>query len=403
MILRLSRVRAWDDRHEKASSPLRPARVSFYPRPALGRGLWAIVVGLLAALVIAPSASLAATASADGTLSVMTRNLYLGASLEPARSARSLPGLLTAVGRIHRAVQATDFSRRADALADELTAARPALVALQEVAIWRTDRPPDGPITPAREVTYDFLALLLERLADRGLRYAPVASVTNADPEAPSALGVDVRYTDRDVILARADAGLRLSEPRGRRFRARLRIGSRLLGPLEVRRGWASVRVDLGEGRRLLFVTTHLDPTSAAVRLAQARELVRETAGARLPVVIAGDMNARASGRRPGVYRRLLAAGLADAWRAAGTGRSGLTCCHSPDLRNPRPRLTKRIDLVLVRGMRVLSARTVGDRAADRTPSGLWPSDHAGVVVRLRPAPVAPLSGLARRGPPPAP
>jgi endonuclease/exonuclease/phosphatase family metal-dependent hydrolase len=367
------------------------------------RGTWAIVVGLLAARVIAPSAPLAAAAPADGTITVMTRNLYLGASLEPARSARSLPGLLAAVGRIHQAVQATDFPRRADALADEITAAQPDLVALQEVAIWRTDRPPDGPVTPAREVAYDFLALLLERLADRGVRYTPVASVTNADPEAPSAFGVDVRYTDRDVILARGDAGLRFSDQRGQRFQARLRIGSRLLGPLEVRRGWASVRVHMGGARSLLFVTTHLDPTSAAVRMAQARELVRETAAARLPVVIGGDMNARASMRRSAVYRRLLAAGLADAWRAAGSPRGGRTCCHSPGLRNPQPTLTKRIDLVLVRGVRVLSARTVGDRAADRTPSGLWPSDHAGVVVRLRPAPVASLSGLPRRGPRPVP
>jgi len=28
-------------------------------------------------------------------------------------------------------------------------------------------------------------------------------------------------------------------------------------------------------------------------------------------------------------------------------------------------------------------ATVVGDESADRTPSGLWPSDHAGVVASL--------------------
>jgi len=49
-----------------------------------------------------------------------------------------------------------------------------------------------------------------------------------------------------------------------------------------------------------------------------------------------------------------------------------------------------RIDLVLARGAdgRALPAdqgRIVGIDPANRTSTGLWPSDHAGVVLRLRP------------------
>ncbi|MFS4096321.1 hypothetical protein [Streptomyces sp. AF1A] len=29
-------------------------------------------------------------------------------------------------------------------------------------------------------------------------------------------------------------------------------------------------------------------------------------------------------------------------------------------------------------------AKVIGDRPGDRTPSGLWPSDHAGVAASLR-------------------
>jgi endonuclease/exonuclease/phosphatase family metal-dependent hydrolase len=51
----------------------------------------------------------------------------------------------------------------------------------------------------------------------------------------------------------------------------------------------------------------------------------------------------------------------------------------------PRAPLTKRVDLVLTRGgFDTVSAAVVGEQLADRTPSGLWPSDHAGVVATLQ-------------------
>ena len=51
---------------------------------------------------------------------------------------------------------------------------------------------------------------------------------------------------------------------------------------------------------------------------------------------------------------------------------------------NPVSLLTERIDFVLFRGdFAVHSVEVVGDEPVDRTPSGLWPSDHAGVVAQL--------------------
>jgi hypothetical protein len=41
--------------------------------------------------------------------------------------------------------------------------------------------------------------------------------------------------------------------------------------------------------------------------------------------------------------------------------------------------------LILFRGaIDVDDVELVGDKQADRTPSGLWPSDHAGVVATLQ-------------------
>ena len=62
-------------------------------------------------------------------------------------------------------------------------------------------------------------------------------------------------------------------------------------------------------------------------------------------------------------------------------------------MNDPAARFSRRIDLVLARGLpadRLTASRgeVTGDEPADRDPgTGLWPSDHAGVVLEL------PLSG----------
>ncbi len=87
----------------------------------------------------------------------------------------------------------------------------------------------------ASAVAYDFVDLLLRALEARGLQYRVVARVVNNDLEFPMYTGIgplpfdDVRYTDQDVILARAglpvgnpvaQLGCRRSAYRGRRAAA---------------------------------------------------------------------------------------------------------------------------------------------------------------------------------------
>lgn len=72
---------------------------------------------------------------------VMTRNVYLGADLNPAIGAATLPGLSEATGAILREATANDFATRAEGPAAEILEVQPDLVGLQEVALWRTAPP----------------------------------------------------------------------------------------------------------------------------------------------------------------------------------------------------------------------------------------------------------------------
>jgi endonuclease/exonuclease/phosphatase family metal-dependent hydrolase len=121
------------------------------------------------------------------------------------------------------------------------------------------------------------------------------------------------------------------------------------------------------------------------VQEAQGQELLAAHAGASLPVVLVCDCNSRADGTGTATYADLLAAGFTDTWSARWRAAPGFTCCQDEDLRNPTTAVDQRIDLVLVRGRAHVRHVTVtGEDEAERTPAGLWPSDHAGVTATIQ-------------------
>jgi hypothetical protein len=337
---------------------------------------------------------------ATKAVTVMTRNLYLGSDIGPVLGAGSPQALFAGATRIWATVQATDFPARAGALAREIAAATPALVGLQEATLYRMQVPSDqltATPTPATAVRYDFLALLLDSLAARGLDYRVASIVQNFDAELPAlvAPGVvgDVRLTDRDAILARGDVAT--SDARGGNYVARvpLRVGGAGGPTIVIPRGWTSVVADV-EGRTFRMVNTHLEVASfAPVNTAQGRELSALLTGERLPTVLTGDLNSDADGGSTPAYAELRAHDFQDAWAQARPGEAGLTCCFGERLDDAMAAFHERIDFVLFRDPKLGSARgpfdalaadVTGDEPGDRTPSGLWPSDHAGVVATLR-------------------
>jgi hypothetical protein len=323
-------------------------------------------------------------------VTIMTQNVAHGvdAQFAAAMSASGYSDLLNAVAAVYQGYIDANFPERAAALAAEIERKHPLLIGLQEAVLVRTQTPMDGLASPATDVAFDYLQILLDALAARDLHYVVAVQSLGLDLEAPSALGFDVRHTDREVILARADVsseGLGWSNALGGNFATNCQLPTALLGLLTLRRSWVSVDVSLnGDPFRLL--STHLDgdclPYTSAIQRAQAAELLANPAATTLPLVLVGDLNSRADGEN-GAYNVLLSAQFGDAWTAAGTGE-GLTCCQASDLRNTAPTLDRRIDFVLFKpSLSVQKAVTVGDSPADMTPSGLWPSDHAGIVATL--------------------
>jgi hypothetical protein len=318
-------------------------------------------------------------------LKVLTRNLYLGADLAPIFTPQPQDAFLKAVGQVFSMVQSTNFPERAKALADEIAAIRPHLVGMQEVTLWRSQTPADFKLN-ATHREYDFRAILLKELAARGQAYDVVADVENTDAEAPglTAGGLrDFRLTDQDVLLARTDLPKNVFDVGGREsgtFKARLTL--QIAGvPLDILRGWTKVDVSL-HGETMRIVNTHLEPDNLDIQEEQGAQLVRGPLNTPLPTVLLGDLNSPAPDG--GTYKAMLGAGFEDAWMSTGGTEAGFTWGHAADLRNPEPTLTQRIDFVLTRGgITASSANRVGHEREDRTPSGLWPSDHAGVWAVL--------------------
>lgn len=390
-------------------------------RTSLGRGIAALVAVLLIALLVPGAVSAKHVAGlADNrsavpagqhdngkgkVVTVMTRNLYLGADLGPAIEAETLADVVTANGEILREVIANDFPTRAEGLADEILATKPDLVGLQEVALWQTT-----PITPAgTPLTLDYLDLLLDELNEgRGKggkgkpQYEVVAVQDEFDLEAPAdANGVagdgpggelanaEVmgHLTMRDVILARHGAGVHTSNRQGGNFNTLLEL--EIAGqPVAVKRGWTAVDARVRGSGAFRFVNTHLEAFEPNIRAAQAAELVAPggPATGALPVVLVGDLNSDDDTVTPvnrQAYEVLLGAGFVER-----STDDPLSCClKSPllaaDAGGKVSDFDHQVDHVMTNAPELITLQS--SLVTGLLPvNGFWSSDHAGVFSALR-------------------
>jgi endonuclease/exonuclease/phosphatase family metal-dependent hydrolase len=342
---------------------------------------------LVAAASLLPLAAPAAAQDRSRDVTVMTRNLYLGADLIPLATQPNRDAFEQAAAQRYHTVLRNDFATRAKAIAREIRRARPDLIGLQEAARWLRgpDGIKDGTATPANQVVYDSTDVLLRELRALGQRYRVVAGRDWFDYEAPTALGFDVRLVQRDVVLARNGSRVRP----GRTFRGGYRDHfdpPTQVGVARQLRGWVGVDARVG-GRTFRFVTTHLEAYSPEIADKQMRQLLSgPLASRRRASILMGDFNSdprsaaddRGTDRSPNAYRTAIARGFVNPLPRRAT------CCFAEDLHATGKRLDSWIDHVIARPRaRVLRSAITGAQAPDRV-GGLWPSDHAGIVATLR-------------------
>ncbi len=342
-----------------------------------------------------------------GGVTVMTWNVYVGADLESVLGGAP-------VADAFEALLAANFPERAKAIARQVARFRPHLIGLQEISRIYTQTPSDdevfgGDDTPATDEFMDYLKILQGALESRGLDYRVAGEVTNFNVEMPMLTGedpynpddyVDVRLEDWEVVLARGDVEI-----------SRVAEGSyyyRVIDPgtgIEFPCGYVAVEAAVGH-KAYRFVSTHLqalwegmEEDLLELQLAQAQELVGLLQGETIPVIVVGDFNSRAAGGEPyerETYNFMLGAGYVDTWtrNLNPFEGEGLTNAQGYfDLTDPTRVFDQRIDFIFARNdipigkqpaIGPVIATVVGDAQDDRaTPTGLWPSDHAGIVARL--------------------
>jgi endonuclease/exonuclease/phosphatase family metal-dependent hydrolase len=349
------------------------------------------VASVLVALL--PSCTVAAVQEdpEDTEITVMTRNLYVGTPVGDVFGASTWPELVEAGSQAWATLLASDFPTRAAALADEIAQARPDVVALQEVTLWRDQTPSDvmtQPTPNAIHVAFDFLAILRGELSARGVRYTAVATSTNVDLEFPRldpGVGlVDLRLTDRDVLMVRADLANRFSNPGHGHYTAQFSEPF-LTGPVTSTRGWTSIDYRPDPTTTMRILNTHLEvggPDTGTTQEQQADQFLAMVAASPHPVIALGDFNSPADGSSTPTYRKLTAV-LPDAWASARPADPGWTCCQPPPLADPVGHEFARIDLVLTsEDWPVTRVARTGDRPFRAVPP-VWASDHFGVTARI--------------------
>jgi endonuclease/exonuclease/phosphatase family metal-dependent hydrolase len=399
-------------------------------RQAHGRGLRSLSAAIVAAFILIlllPATGQASRARIAGAqavgngahganhdngrgkvVGVMTRNLYLGANLLPAIESESLAEFVAANGQILREVTENDFPVRAEGLAEEILAAKPDLVGLQEVALWRT-APVDFEVLAkgpsATTVRYDYLQELLGELnAGKGKggkgksQYEVVVVQDEFDLEAPAdedgnpatgPLGADIngRLTMRDVILARRGAGVQTWNAQGANFKVLL--PAPILGNVvPIKRGWTATDAKVRGSHPFRFVNTHLEAFEPNVRAAQAGELVAPDgpATSELPVVLVGDLNSdddTVEGADRLAYQVLLGAGMVER-----STDDPLSCCLDSSLLavgkgGSEADFDHQVDHIMTRDPEVVTLQS--SAVSDIQPvNGFWSSDHAGLFSALR-------------------
>jgi endonuclease/exonuclease/phosphatase family metal-dependent hydrolase len=318
----------------------------------------------------APVASAKKPRTTDVT--VMTRNLFLGTDLLPLAAAEPGDQFEHAAGAALDQVLSGEPTERMKLIAGEIAKAKPDLVGLQEVTIWRTG--PKNDPAPATDTVVDYLTDLRAELKRRGAPYRVVADQRSLELEGPSDKNVDIRFIDGNVVLARK--GVKVSNVKSADFDHHLTVPTRAIGDVDVNRSFNQLDARV-RGARFHFVNTHLEAYSAGTRLDQANELVKRALKGKRPTVLVGDLNSGPDLEKP-EDRPPFAAIAKAGFKPARTPKP--QCCLDDDLVSGE--WDHIVDWILTKPkVKLVRSFITG---TEKTPGGRLPSDHGGVVSVLR-------------------
>ncbi len=381
------------------------------------RALLIALCGLLSLALLMPAAGEAAKKKRkkDPQINVMTRNLFLGADLNPAIGAPDLQAAINGAGVILNEVDSTDFRVRAKLLAREIKRAKPHILGLQEVALWKDQEPSDlgapplGIGEPATNVRYNFLRLLRKELRRVDARYRveviqrefSAELPTNLDGDtstgaAPFGADLDASLTMRDVIMVRRRSGIKVQRTDKGHFQTRYEpsVGGIVI---PVDRGWTSIDARVRptkrkRGARLRLVNTHLEAFGEPqIRAAQARELFAKGGPLRTKrqLILIGDINSGGKKDKIGLPwtkegDELAFRALMDDFSMVNRG-TRQTCCYPSVMRADigTYRFDHTVDHVMVKPRIPQKNARVTGKNPNITRAGLVSSDHGGLVSRL--------------------
>lgn len=263
----------------------------------------------------ASSSPPAVTADASGSITVMGRNLYLGADVAIALDL--LPDMPAAAQFMWDQVASTDFGARVDLLAKEAADHHPDVIGLQEATVWECRANAWSRAVPVFDFTTQFLAATAAagveyRIAEHngvqannpGYSIPSIPGLTTVrDPHTFQPLfgkdSADCGFVIGDALLVRADLADQVLAAGTSDFENRYAVVPVVF---TIDRGYAWADLNIA-GTTVRAVTAHLEslwdtgvvPPSAA----QAKQLVADLAPTTVPLIVIGDFNSDPRDPRP--------------------------------------------------------------------------------------------------------
>jgi endonuclease/exonuclease/phosphatase family metal-dependent hydrolase len=383
-----------------------------------------------------------AKASEPYQITVMSRNIYLGADVGVALEL--IPDFPAAAQFMWDQVKKTDFTKRANKLAAEAALDKPALIGIQEATIWYCKKN----LWSEKVAVFDFLDQFIKATQATGTSYS-LATFDGVDAFNPgysiAAIPYLTKVEDPDLFLSlfgssSAACGFTIGD--AILVRDDLKKNIKLVGNTEydatysivptimtIYRGYTWVDFEVNNSL-VRVISTHLEsiwdenkiPNSAI----QAAQLIEDLKGAKMPLIVMGDFNADPRDPRaksepnPGLqpvvseacptsgsascnaYKAMIDAGFANASPDATDPRY-FTWGASPLLNGPDSNrieaakefgnqygFTDRLDYIFTKNVyATISSKLIGSIYPDG--SSIWEcgdekcfaSDHAGLVATI--------------------